>query len=509
MFSVCRLLLTALLGFLIVAPQAMSQTVPATFGPQQPPFLPTTPIAIVGGTLIDGTGTNAKTGYTVLMEGDKITQVAPSSRVKIPANSRIIDAQGMTVMPGLINANGHVNNDPLFVAPATDLTLAEMRARWNAVGEVSPQRAYISLMQGITTIRNTGGKIQYVIPLKKKIDAGELAGPRLFLAGAHLISPQFFKHIIEQDKTPPELVDYIRNEFAYFVLEDLDGQLDRFLAQDYPYVKIVLSDEKFNGSNDFTDDQIRKIISKSKARGKRVDIHANNTNEGFARLLKFDNDILEHPFANEFLVDESTIAGFAKKGIIVATLFIMRTTGANHADDPDLFDETKYIMSMTPERYRILMAYRDKMLFNKRNPSRSGLPIYAPNTSTNTAFGLSGPSYQRQMQYRENSRENLRRFIRAGVKLAMGTDGTTFLNFQQDDAEATEMRALVEMGLTPMQAIVSATLHGAEVLGMKNKLGTIEVGKLADVIVVAGDPLKDMNAMKRVAYVVKGGVRFK
>jgi imidazolonepropionase-like amidohydrolase len=91
----------------------------------------------------------------------------------------------------------------------------------------------------------------------------------------------------------------------------------------------------------------------------------------------------------------------------------------------------------------------------------------------------------------------------------MGTDGTTFLNFQQDDAEATEMQAMVEFGMSPIRAIISSTRHGAEALGMLDELGTIEVGKLADVIVVEGDPLEDMSAMKRVAFVIKDGVRFK
>ncbi|MEX2123135.1 MAG: amidohydrolase family protein [Woeseia sp.] len=503
------LMFVSTIGLALLASQAIAQSLPSTWGPQGPPYVPGRPIAIVGGALIDAVSGDVKTGYTVLIEGNVISQVAPGENVKVPKNAEIIDAQGMTVMPGLINANGHINNPPLSVAPATDMTLAEMKARWDAVAEAAPRTAYVSLMQGVTSIRNTGGSLQGVIPLKKKIDAGEAAGPRLFLAGGHFMSPQFFEHMIERDRTPPELVDYVRNEFKFYVLDDLDETLDRALAKDYTYVKLVLSDQQFDGTNDFTDEQLKKIISKAKARGKKVDIHANDTNHGYARLLKFDFDTLEHPFSSKVLLDHDTIAGFAKKGIIVATLYIVRATAANHAEDPNLFNETKYIMSMLPEDYRLLMSYRDKMLYNKRNPTLSGLPIYARNTSVSDAFGQDGPSYERTLQYRETSRENMRHFIRAGVKLAMGTDGTTFLNFQQDDAEATEMRTMVELGMSPMEAIVSSTRNGAEALGMLDKLGTIEAGKLADVIVVAGDPLKDMNAMKRVAYVVKGGVRFK
>lgn len=91
----------------------------------------------------------------------------------------------------------------------------------------------------------------------------------------------------------------------------------------------------------------------------------------------------------------------------------------------------------------------------------------------------------------------------------MGTDTNSFLNFQQEDPNANEVAYMVEMGMSPMDAIVAATRTGAEALRLEKELGTVEVGKLADVIVVAGNPLQNMAALKRVAYVIKGGVRFK
>jgi len=189
--------------------------------------------------------------------------------------------------------------------------------------------------------------------------------------------------------------------------------------------------------------------------------------------------------------------------------------GAERAADPERFSETTYIMSMDPKDYRVLMGYRDKMLFNKRNPDRPGLPIYdagrrpGAEGEADDAFGLTGPSYSEMQKRREISRANMRRFIRAGAKFSMGTDTPAFLNFQQEDPNANEMRYMVEMGMTSMQAIEASTRIGAEVLGLSKDLGTIEVGKLADVIVVAGNLLEDVRAMKRVHAVIKGGVRYK
>ena len=95
-----------------------------------------------------------------------------------------------------------------------------------------------------------------------------------------------------------------------------------------------------------------------------------------------------------------------------------------------------------------------------------------------------GQSFNEIQEAMRISRENMRRFIKGGVKFWMGTDTPTFLNYQQEDPNANEMRYMVEMGMTPMQAIEASTRNGAEALGMLDQLGTIEEGKLADVIVV-------------------------
>jgi imidazolonepropionase-like amidohydrolase len=314
---------------------------------------------------------------------------------------------------------------------------------------------------------------------------------------------------MERNRTPPGAVEWLRNDFAWFVLDDIEKDLELLAGEDYNFWKISFADEPFDGENDFTDAQVRRIIEKAREAGKLVDIHAQSSPEGYARLLKFDFDTLEHPFTTGFIQDEATIAGFARKGIIVDTLLRVRVAGAELASDPNRLTETRFIMSMAPEEYRLLMRYRDKMLFNLRNPSRSGLSIYDKRATNLDAFGMSGPSYEEQQKGRETARENMRRFIKAGVKFSMGTDAPTFLNFLQDDPNATELGYMVELGMSSMDAIIAGTRNGAEAIGMLDELGTIETGKIADVIVVDGDPLKSMEVMKRVVIVIKDGIRYK
>lgn len=231
-------------------------------------------------------------------------------------------------------------------------------------------------------------------------------------------------------------------------------------------------------------------------------------------MLEFDIDTLEHPFYGHQLIAEDVIRGYVEKGVIVDTLLRVMITGAEHAMNPHRFNETLYIMSMEPKEYRILMQYRDKMLYNRKNPEQGGLPIYESAAERSggeggDAFGLRGPAYQEMQARREVSRENMSRFIREGAKLSLGTDTPSFLNFQQEDPNAREFAYMIEQGLAPMDAIIAATRNGAEALGLGDRLGSIEEGKLADVIVVTGNPLADINALKNVYAVIKGGVRYK
>lgn len=491
----------------------------------QPPaiYQPGRPIAIVGGLLIDATGGPPRHDHTVVIRGDRIADVGPMEQVAIPDGAEVIDATGMTIMPGLINSNQHIQLNPLYPAPTANLPLAAVKARWEANWAQQPRRAWVYLMQGITSLRQTSGPAKQILPVKQAIDRGELPGPRIFLGGALFMSDEHFNGYIQERGTPPDAVDWMRDEFAYNVIDDVERDTDPYLGPEFNYWKLYMANDRWDGGNDFTDDELRSLIGKAHRAGKIVDVHAGGHNDGLRRMLAFDVDTLEHPFYGHELIDMDIIEGYVKKGVIVDTLLTVMIVGAQRAADPHRFNETLYTMSMDPREHRILMEYRDRMLLNLRKPTEPGIPIYdadrppdfpdartgrghaSPNMTT-TGRGPSVADQQRQLR---TSKENMRRFIKAGAKFSMGTDTGSFLNFQQEDPNANEMMYMVEMGMTPMQAIEASTRNGAEALGLLQELGTIEKGKLADVIVVAGNPLQDMATMKRVYVVVKGGVRYK
>jgi imidazolonepropionase-like amidohydrolase len=512
------LVVTALLVSMPMISQlfAEEEQLSEILGPQEPPFLPRNPIALVGGNLIDATGAPPKLGYTVVIDGEKITQVGRQEDVKIPQGAQVINVKGMTIMPGIINSNQHIQLNPLYPAPTADLPLEVLRDRWEETFARMPQRAYIYLMQGVTSMRQTSGPSKRILPVKNKIDSGEIAGPRIFLGGALFMSNEHFEHYLQEANTPKAAIEWLRNDFAYNVIDDVKEGTDSFMGAEFNYWKLYMSNEVYDGKNDFSDEELRYIIDKAHKAGKIIDVHAGGHNDGLRRMLAFDIDTLEHPFYGSMLIEEDIIQGYVDKNVIVDTLLRVMVTGAEHAANPHRFNDSLYIMSLQPKEYRLLMRYRDKMLFNQRNPARSGIPIYASDGATlggakseGDIFGLSGPSFDTMQAHRAMSHENMRRFIRAGAKFSLGTDTPSFLNFQQEDPNAVEFRYMVEEGMSPMDAIIAATRNGAEALGLADQLGTVEVGKLADVIVLSGNPLADPEAMKQVYIVIKGGVRYK
>ena len=301
--------------------------------------------------------------------------------------------------------------------------------------------------------------------MKRKIDAGEIAGPRIHLGGALWLSkPHWERHLKANRQTDPAAIDFIKHHFEYNVVEDLKN-LDPngwgVEGPDFNFWKLYLWEEPFDGKNDFTDEELRYLIDRAHKLGKIVDVHCGgNGNSGLRRMLAFDVDTLEHPFERDVLVDWDIIQGYVKKGVIVDTLLQVKVSRPERAADPHRFDETLYTMSMDPRDHRLLMRYRDKMLWNLRHPDQPGLTLYPEDS------GATGASFNQQMKVIAMSKENMRRFIKAGAKFAMGTDTGAFFGFRQEDAYAREMMHMVEMGMTAMQAIESATRINAEALGM-------------------------------------------
>ena len=229
-------------AWLLVALSASVAVGVGAQGPQAPPYRPDKPIAIVGGLLIDATGAPPRMDQTVVIQGERIVEIGPMETVRVPPGAEVIDAAGMTVMPGLINSNQHIQLNPLFPSPPANMPLANFKGRWERNWARQPYHAFVYLMQGITSLRNTSGPAKQIVPVKHAIDRGEIPGPRLFLGAALFQSEVSFKAYAAQQKTPADALPFVRDEFAFHVVADVDADTRAYEGPDFNYWKLIMSD---------------------------------------------------------------------------------------------------------------------------------------------------------------------------------------------------------------------------------------------------------------------------
>lgn len=421
-------------------------------------------LALAGGMLLDGWGGPPIHHAVVLIEGNRITAAGPASAVPIPPGATVIDTRGRTMMPGLIEAHAH-----LFILGHGEY------GRWfpyimehglkERVMEISARQL---INAGVTTAVDLGDPMPEVLRVRDRVNKGELPGPRIFTSGRMIVGarstggpPGVIQQVgLTQPVTSPE-------EAARAVDELADAGVDLIKAQSNlsaPYYKAIVE----------------------AARKRRLKVHAHVYTEDEVReAFEAGVDVLQHvgsggtypPYTTD-LVRRIAQAGRPVVTTIAHRSWIYPATEAfpERLQDPQLEED------FGPEIYKeVQESFKNWHTLGYFNRIDS------------------------ELFHREKV---AKQWIDSGAILGMGTDSGTPMNFQTD-ALWREMRAHVEMGMAPSRVIVAATrINATRVLG-RNDLGTIEPGKLADVIVVNGDPNMDMSILARVEVVVKDGVVLK
>jgi imidazolonepropionase-like amidohydrolase len=313
--------------------------------------------------------------------------------------------------------------------------------------------AEVTLMSGFTTVRDLGGGDGVNISLRNAINKGVVKGPRVFTAGkaiattgGHADPTNGYRADLMGDPGPDQGV--INSP------EDARKAVRKRYKDGSDLIKItasggVLSMAK-NGSNpQFLEDELEAIVQTAKDYGFTVAAHAHGA-EAMKRAIRAGVTSIEHGT----YMDEEAIALFKKHG-------------------------TYYVPTITA---------------GKSVADSAKIPGYYPDVVTPKALAV-GPLIQ----------GTFGRAYKAGVKIAFGTDAGVF----KHGKNWMEFKYMIETGMPPMEAIKAATMSAADLLGMKDKIGSIEAGKLADIVAVDGDPLKDSNAFGRVVFVMKDGIIYK
>jgi imidazolonepropionase-like amidohydrolase len=400
------------------------------------------------GTLIDGISDEPKKNMTIVVEKDKIIGIEngfTQAGINDPSTTlRTIDLKTRTVTPGWIDMHVHVEQETKKGNVADKFILNPADIAFESIKYVNA-----TLMAGFTTVRDLGGT-GVNVSLRNAIDKGWITGPRIYTAGksiattgGHADPTNGYRKDLMGDPGPREGVINGPDEAYQAVRQRYKDGSD--------LIKItatggVLSQAKDGANAQFTEEEIKAIATAAKDYGFKVAAHAHGA-EGIKRAIRSGVSSIEH---GTFMDDEG--------------MKLMKQYG------------TWYVPTITA---------------GKSTADSAKIPGYYTDIVTPKALAT-GPQIQKTFA----------KAYKEGVKIAFGTDAGVF----KHGMNWMEFGYMIEAGMKPMDAIKAATVNAAELLGEKDKLGSIEVNKFADIIAVDGDPLKDAKVFGKVIFVMKGGV---
>ncbi len=430
--------LTALWGMSALAPApAEAQRVSEEFRDLVAVDAPV--VALTNVTVIDGTGAPARTGQTVVVEGERIRAVGPADGVEIPAGAEVLDLEGHTVIPGLVGLHNH-----------SYYTGGRGRA---AQLSFSGSRMYLG--SGVTTIRTTGARYPYEeLNLRREIEEGRVVGPTMFTTGPYLTGEQG-----PVNMTLLEGPEQARRVVRYWSEEGVDW----FKA--YTWISRA---------------ELQAAIDEAHRHG--VGVTAHLCSVGYREAVAMGIDNLEHGlFANsEYAPDkepDDCPSGF-RSGYVD-----LDVNGPEvQATFRDMI-ENGVAMTSTLVVYEISVAGREPI-------EERVYEILAPEIAAEVreiaerrraGEGAIDPAvYQKALEYEYA-------FVQAGGLLAAGVDPTGYGAAPPGFGDQRNFELLLEAGFTPVEVIEIMSANGARVLGIDDEVGTVEAGKVADLVVIEGD----------------------
>ncbi len=402
--------------------------------------------AIKAGRLVDPQSGTVISDQIILIRDNKIESVGKG--VAIPADAKVIDLSQMTVLPGLIDCHTHLAD-----APADDgdpFLQLKLTAAQTAFASVPNARTF--LREGFTTVRDVGVyRALNDVAMRDAIARGSIEGPRMYVAGAYITITGGAGAMtgLAPDITLPWDLRYGQADSPWEVRQ----RIRQLVHDGVDHIKILSSGAVLtHGSNpksqEFTPEEIQAAVDEASHFGLRVAAHAHSP-EGIKNAIRAGVASIEHAT----MIDDEGIALAKQHGTYL---------------DMDIYDEE---------------CIQEKGRLGK-------IPL---------------DFLQHDAELGELHRQNFRKAVKAGVKLSFGTDAGVC----PYDRSVRQFAFMVKYGMTPMQAIQSATTSAADLLGHSDILGSIAPGKYADVIAVVGDPLQDISLLEHVQFVMKEGKVYK
>ncbi len=466
---------------------------------------PPTTIAVVGATIIDGNGGDPVQDGVVVITGQQIAGIGKRGEVEIPKRAKTINAQGKFVVPGFVDTNVHLDmNSELF--PLVVYGDYEDYFKHS----LAMEGAQIALKHGVTTILDTYGALLPLMKLRDRINSGEVVGPRLLVAGNIIgwdgpLSPS------ESKRKPADLKQWEKDYNAWFTQgtgaaltqmypDEVRDAINKYidLGPDFIKVGATIHDISSPIPLGFSPQVLRTIVETAHARGLKVQVHS-GTIEGHRVSVEAGVDVITHagslyaqklrPDYAKALCDSNTYFAIFAHSSLPPYAYLRNQTGAAAGTGGGLSDEKiRIIESITPDRDRTPRLAK---------PLESKLP------------GADNPL----VAFR---RENDQALVDAGCKVAVATDSHP--SMYDDIAGYSRMHPdigfgtinaieglVTQMGMTPAKALVAGTKTSATAAGLVDKIGTLEQGKMADLLVLDANPLEDIHNIRKVSRIVHNG----
>lgn len=417
-------------------------------------------IALTHVQLVDGTGAAPRADQTVIIANGKIAAVGPAASVSVPANAKVLDLKGHTVIPGIVGMHDH-----------TFYTTSQRSSQMNFTGPL------LYLGSGVTSIRTTGSYSPYSeLNLKRAIAKGDIAGPRMWVTGPYLTGETGVGSMLSlpTPEAARRVADYWADEGATWL---------KFYT--------TVSRQVMGAA-----------IDQAHKRGVKVTGHLCSVSFREAVALGIDN--LEHSlFVNtDYDPDKKPDAcppnATAKLGELDMQSDAVKTTIREMI-------AKKVAMTTTPAVFELFVPNRpplEQRVLDAMSPEvRTEYLTTRARISESPQFGISPAVFKKAGEFD-------RMFVQAGGLLAAGVDPTGNGGALPGYGDQRNYELLIESGFTPVEAIQIMTLNGAKILGVDKELGSVEQGKTADLVVIKGDPVAKPAEIREMVTVFKDGVGF-
>jgi len=426
--------------------------------------------------VIDGTGRAPVDDQTVVVAAGRIAAVGPAASTSIPSGARTVDYPGHTVLPGLVGMHEH-----LYYTATLSSQLrpdGQLDEPGYLITEIPTTAPRLYLAAGVTTARTTGSVEPYTdLEVKRRIEEGRMPGPRLDLTSPYLEGPGTFAGQMHQLTGPEDA-----------------GRLVDYWAQE--------GITSFKAYMNLTRAELRTAIEHAHRRGLKVTGHLCSVT--WPEAIDAGIDGFEHGPVDtdtEFMSDKqpdrcptaSVSASWAKLDIggPEVTALIRRLVERRIAVTSTLAIFESFMVGRPPLQQRVLEAMA---------PAARESYLIA-------RAGLTAKTSLPEAAFREEMAFELA-FFRAGGLLVAGADPTGSGGVLPGFGDQREIELLVEAGLSPVEAVKVATLDGARALGREGELGTVAVGKRADLVLVKGDPARSIDDIEQAEIVFKDGVGY-